>query len=258
MSDSRIIYNIYRMALNPDIIQHRPLKEEIFEALHQRIIAGIYSPGEWLRQEEIALQMGVSMTPVREALDLLAASGLAERVPYRGVRVTELTPREIVEAYGKRLLLECLCARLAARRISPVELDELRAILDELESRSSLKEMSRARQISREFHLAVARSAGDNLLYRMYSMVANAFPDWMLYEAMFHHPEMLAGSLMEERAEHHNLVEALSEGDPDLAVQAAHEHILHMGRQLVSLLGISAEQIHEQERLVIPFILQQP
>ncbi len=57
-------------------LTHKPLKEEIFDALHRHIIAGKYGPGDWLRQEDIASQMGVSMTPVREALDLLVASGL--------------------------------------------------------------------------------------------------------------------------------------------------------------------------------------
>jgi DNA-binding GntR family transcriptional regulator len=70
-------------------LQRRSLKEEIFDVLHDKIIAGKVGPGEWLRQEDIASQLGVSMTPVREALDLLVSVGLAERVPYRGVRVPQ-------------------------------------------------------------------------------------------------------------------------------------------------------------------------
>ena len=62
-------------------LTHKPLRDEIYDALHRQIIAGKYGPGDWLRQEDIANQMGVSMTPVREALDLLVAKGLAERVP---------------------------------------------------------------------------------------------------------------------------------------------------------------------------------
>src|SRR3990172_3951568 len=106
-------------------VHHKPIKEQVFEALHQRIIAGEYSPGEWLRQEDIASRMEVSMTPVREALDLLVSAGLAERVPYRGVRVLELSHREIVESYGMRLLLEGAAARAAATRISR---EQLRAL----------------------------------------------------------------------------------------------------------------------------------
>ncbi len=244
------------MELHSDILQHKPLKEEIFEALHQRIITGAYAPGEWLRQEEIASQMGVSMTPVREALDLLAASGLAERVPYRGVRVVELSPRDIVEAYGKRLLLECLSARLAAALITPEEIHTLQVILSEMETRSGFKDLSRSRQLSREFHLSIVRAAEDELLVRLYTIVSNSFPDWMLYEAMFHHPELLAGSLAGENAEHQALLEALRDHDEETAVCRARDHILNMGRQLESLLNIPAQDLRSQELLVLPFISQ--
>ena len=57
-------------------VRKRSLKEEVFDLLHQRIVAGKYSPGEWLRQEDISSQLGVSQTPVREALDLLVSVGL--------------------------------------------------------------------------------------------------------------------------------------------------------------------------------------
>ncbi|MBK9208327.1 MAG: winged helix-turn-helix transcriptional regulator [Anaerolineales bacterium] len=76
-------------------LTHKPLKEEIFDALHRQIIAGKYSPGDWLRQEDIASQMGVSMTPVREALDLLVAASLAERVPIAAC-VCAKCPRRIL------------------------------------------------------------------------------------------------------------------------------------------------------------------
>ena len=93
-----------------EFIQKRPLKEDIFNVLHDKIVSGKYKPGEWLRQDEIATQLGVSMTPVREGLDLLVSSGLAERVPYRGVRVREIVMKDVVEAYGLRLALEVVIA----------------------------------------------------------------------------------------------------------------------------------------------------
>src|SRR4030095_12951014 len=92
--------------LETELIQKRPLKDDIFDVLHDKIVSGKYKPGEWLRQDDIATQLGVSMTPVREAFDLLVASGLAERVAYRGVRVREISTKDIVEAYGLRLHLE--------------------------------------------------------------------------------------------------------------------------------------------------------
>src|SRR5215510_14406952 len=101
-----------------ELIQKRPLKEDIFDVLHEKIISGVYKPGDWLRQDDIATQLGVSMTPVREALDLLVSAGLAERVPYRGVRVREMSTRDVVEAYGMRLVLEAIIAQEAAKNIT--------------------------------------------------------------------------------------------------------------------------------------------
>src|SRR5215216_2968786 len=108
-----------------ELIQKRPLKEDIFDVLHEKIISGIYKPGDWLRQEEIATQLGVSMTPVREGLDLLVSAGLAERVPYRGVQVREMSTKDVVEAYGMRLILEALIAREAARNITRAQVSGL-------------------------------------------------------------------------------------------------------------------------------------
>jgi DNA-binding GntR family transcriptional regulator len=240
------------MGVSSSIIHHKPLKEEIYEVLHARIIAGTYVPGEWLRQEEISSQMGVSMTPVREALDLLAAAGLAERVPYRGVRVVDLSSREIIEAYGKRLLLEGLAARMAAIRITPVEIQRLARLVDEMQQCVGLKDMSDLRQLSREFHLSVVRATGDGLLVRLYGIVANSFPDWMLYEAMFHHPELIANSLAEEQSEHRALLQSLMDHDGPQAAKIATSHVLHLGKHLESLLGLPGADLRVQEEGIIP------
>src|SRR5689334_16685199 len=131
-------------------LAHKPLKEELFDALHRQIIAGKYAPGDWLRQEEIAGRMGVSMTPVREALDLLVAAGLAERVPYRGVRVREMSTKDVTEAYGMRLILEVLIAREAAKNVTPAQITKLEGMLEEMKKHETLNEMPLARQLSRE------------------------------------------------------------------------------------------------------------
>lgn len=229
--------------------QQRPIKETVFEALHQRIIAGEYAAGQWLRQEDIAGQMGVSMTPVREALDLLVSAGLAERVPYRGVRVLNPSTEEIVEAYGMRLLLEAAAARAAAACITRDQIKALSRIVDAMQSQVSLNDMSHARQLSRKFHSSIVQASADSLLIKLYGVVANAFPDWLLYEAMFRHPELLEASLAQEQAEHRAIVEALASGDAEQAGLQTRRHILHMGRDLETLLGIPGEQLREKERL---------
>lgn len=240
-----------------ELVQHRPLKADLFEVLHKRIIAGTYRPGEWLRQEEIASEMGVSMTPVREALDLLAAAGLAERVPYRGVRVMDLSAQEIVEAYGMRLLLESTGARAAATHMTRDQAEALSRIVDEMEGKVSLSDMSQARQLSREFHQSIVRASGDALLFKLYNVIANSFPDWMLYEAMFRHPELLAASLKAEQAEHRAILRALTSRNAEEAARLVAQHILHMGRDIEKLLDIPGEELRAKERQALSAILKQ-
>jgi DNA-binding GntR family transcriptional regulator len=236
------------------ILQPRLLKGTIFELLHTRILAGKYAAGEWLRQEEIATQLGVSMTPVREALDLLVSVGLAERIPYRGVRVLQLTPEEIADAYFMRLLLECSAARAAAQVITSAQVDELRRLLEQMHGMVTLNDISSQRQLNRQFHLGIVAAAGMPLLIKSYETILNTFPDWMLYEYMFRHPELLASSLETEYQEHRHLVAALAAHELDLAVYHAGQHIIQRARELETYLNVPGELLRQREQQIIPLL----
>lgn len=232
-------------------LTHKPLKEEIFDALHRQIIAGKYAPGDWLRQEDIASQMGVSMTPVREAFDLLVAKGIAERVPYRGVRVREMNTKEVVEAYGLRLVLEAIIAREAATNITPQQVNQLKKVMDEMDRHVELSEMPQERQLSREFHALIAEASGNALLIQLYTIVSNAFPDWLLYEALYRKPELVKSSVTQTHDEHTEILDALKKGDADLAVKVSIEHVMESGRWLEKYLNVPAKLLREQEKQVL-------
>ncbi len=237
-----------------EIIQKRPLKEDIFDVLHEKIISGTYKPGDWLRQEDIATQLGVSMTPVREALDLLVSAGLAERVPYRGVRVREMSTKDVVEAYGLRLVLEAVIAQEAARNITSEQVAALEGILEKMKTHETLQDVSSERQSSREFHTTVAEVTRNDLLIKLYAVVTNAFPDWLLYEALFRYPEMLADSMLSTYQEHVAIVEALKRRDGEQAMQKSIEHLMESGKWLAEYLDIPAELIYEKEEQVSPLL----
>lgn len=231
-------------------LAHKPLKEEIYDALHRQIIAGKYGTGEWLRQEEIASQMGVSMTPVREALDLLVAKGIAERVPYRGVRVRDMSEKDVVDAYGMRLFLEAMIARETALNITPEQIESLESIMAEMDRHVELSEMPQERQMSREFHAAIAEASGNNLLIQLYAIVSNAFPDWLLYEALYRKPELVSSSVAQTHDEHSAILEAFKKHDPDLAVKVSLEHVMESGRWLENYRNIPAKLLQEKEKQV--------
>ncbi|MBN2549854.1 MAG: GntR family transcriptional regulator [Anaerolineales bacterium] len=237
-----------------ELVQKRSLKGEVFEFLHKRIVAGKYAPGEWLRQEEISSLLGVSQTPVREALDLLVSVGLAERVPYRGVRVPEPTPEQIVDSYAMRLLMESAAARLAAHNASQDQLMVMAEIVAKTRPLVTLDDMSSQRQLNKMFHLTIAESSGSLLLTKLYQMTSNIFPDWMLYEYMFRHPELLESSLEKEYLEHQAIFDAIADHKAELAAQHTLEHIHNLGRELVDFLRIPASLVQKIEQQIAPLL----
>lgn len=237
-----------------EFLQKRPLKEDIFDVLHEKIISGVYKPGDWLRQEDIATQLGVSMTPVREALDLLVSAGLAERVPYRGVRVREMAIKDIVEAYGMRLFLEAIIAQEAAKNITQEQVSGLERTLEETRKHQTLKDVSLDRKSSREFHSAIAAATKNDLLIKLYEVVSNAFPDWLLYEALFRYPEMTDDSMRNTYREHVAIVSAIKKGDVEKAMLAMTEHVMESGKWLEDYLDIPGELLREKEEQVSPLL----
>ena len=234
---------------NGYVLRRRSLKDEVFEYLHKRIVAGKYAPGEWLRQEDLANQLGVSQTPVREALDLLVSAGLARRVPYRGVHVIKLTSAEIVDAYIMRLLIEGVAVRVATNSISEDQIAELVDILEQTKNLVTLDDMSTQRQLNKRFHMLVVKATRNPLIHQIYEMVSNSFPDWMLYEYMFRHPELLEASLTREYREHKAILDAIAARDVERAVNKTIQHIRNLRKELNSFLGVPEEDLRKQEIL---------
>jgi DNA-binding GntR family transcriptional regulator len=163
--------------LKPLIKEHKSLTELAHEAIREWILSGHFKPGDWLRQEELSQQLGVSHTPVREALDRLVADGLVERVPNRGVRVSPIDDNVIAEVYCLRLLLEPRVAGLSASNISGEELDHLGEIVNQAEILTSLDDMPSRRQMNREFHIKISNNCGSATLRRLHEIVWNKYPD---------------------------------------------------------------------------------
>jgi DNA-binding GntR family transcriptional regulator len=233
-----------------ELLRKRSLTDEVYEYLSSKIIAGNYSSGDWLRQDDISTLLGVSQTPVREAFDRLVASGLAERVPYRGVRVPILEPKEIVDAFLMRLILETTGARLATKVILPEEVRNLSMLVTKTANLVSLEDMAALRQLNKQFHSRIVEAARSSLLNKLYEMTTNAFPDWMLYEYMFRHPELLQTSLKREFIEHKAIVDALASKDPEAAAYQVANHIKNLWHDLQTYLDISGDSIHEIEKQI--------
>lgn len=235
------------------IASRKSLAEEVFEILRDRIIAGEYQLGSWMRQEEIASDLGVSHTPVREALDRLVAEGLAERVPYRGVRVARLTQEEIADIYAARLFLEAAVVRAAAHKMAGQRganplLTDLESLLSEIEGLKTLTQMARRRELNTEFHLRLAEICGNQVLARLYQMTLHQFPDWMIYEGMFRQTDRLQTRLSREVAEHREILAAVAAGNSEQAAQKARQHVDNLRDELVQLLNVDEQLLRQKVR----------
>ena len=126
MTDGRIILNMDN---------YKPLREIVFEAMREAIVSGRLAPGERLVEIKLADEMGVSRTPVREAIRKLELEGFVIMMQRKGAYVAGLSPKEIRDVFEIRSTLESLAARLAAERITQVQLEQLKRQLADLEEK---------------------------------------------------------------------------------------------------------------------------
>ena len=124
----------------------------------------------------------------------------------------------------------------------------------EMKKHVNLNEMPQERQLSREFHSTIAEASGNDLLIKLYAVVTNAFPDWLLYEAVFRKPELLAGSIAQYAQGHIAIVDALTKGMPIKPCRNPSSMSWIQGKWLEEYLNIPAELLREKEELVLPLM----
>jgi DNA-binding GntR family transcriptional regulator len=141
-----------------------PSADEIRETIEQRIVEGEFEDGERLDEVKLATRFGVSRTPLREALRMLAGSGLVELIPRRGAFVRHPGIVELVEMFEVMAELEALCGRLAARRISPGELAEITVTARACEQALQKEDPDAYYHRNEEFHQLIYKAAGNSFL----------------------------------------------------------------------------------------------
>jgi DNA-binding GntR family transcriptional regulator len=229
-------------ALNTLDVQ-RPLGDRVYEALRDAVIDGRLEPGQWLRQEALAQELGVSQMPVREALKRLVAEGLAERIPYRGVRVVEFAPRDIADMCTVRLILESLAVRFATPHITADQIAQLKGNLREAASCTAHEQMARRRQLNDEFHLSICHASGHRYLIRQLDALWDWFPGVMLYEGMRRQEDLSSARLAREHEEHRAILWAIEQRDALQAEENTRRHIRNLSLELAEVLGIREELI---------------
>ncbi len=197
------------------------LSAQVYQELREAICDQRIPPNQRLVQNALADQLGISRTPVRDALARLVQEGLVYPAPVRcGFIVKEFTPHEVLEIYDVRLAMEPFAARRSAGNHSRAQIAELRDINAEIEA-SALESVSEQYALNERFHGLVIEPCGNEILKRMLGQL------WQLPSSLrMYHFQASPTEHDVTVVEHAGIIEALESGDPELTVERIERHIL--------------------------------
>lgn len=198
---------------------YKPLREIVFEHLREAIVKGKLRPGERLMEMQLADDMGVSRTPVREAIRKLELEGLVIMVPRRGAYVADLSIKDVAETFEIRSALEALAAGLAAERITAEESEEMERILVRISSAVEAGDFKQTVDLDEQYHNLLYRASHNDRLMQILSNLREQIQRFRVTTLAM--PGRVRGVLQE----HRNIAEAISERNAELAHQLALEHI---------------------------------
>lgn len=155
------------MAEDWPLLKPETLTDQVYEILRERVISGTISPGEFIRENGVSERLGVSRTPVREALARLASEGFLERIPHRGFRLPEESVNDLVEIYPIMTALEVLGTREAFVRLDKEAIAELRKLNDVYAQAFNDSDVYAGIEINHTYHEKLSALSGNNLLCRM-------------------------------------------------------------------------------------------
>ncbi len=203
----------------------------IAEQLEERIFDGTYQDGDRLDEVRLAEQFGVSRTPLREALQRLARSGLVELVARRGAFVRQPGPVELMEMFEVMAEFEAVCGRLAAKRISDEALAELHDANDKCQSAVEAHEPDAYYAENERFHRIIYRESGNGFLAKETGNLHRRLQPFRRQQLR------LRGRMAQSMGEHRAILDALEKGDSEAAATALRGHVAIQGEKFYSLIA---------------------
>jgi DNA-binding GntR family transcriptional regulator len=208
--------------------------EYVYEEIKRRVFAGVLGPGAVIGQERLAEELGVSTTPLREALKRLAVEGMVHLGSYRDARVTDLTAEEAQSLYEIRLSVDPLAAALAAERRTTTDTTDIEVALARLQPLSTSAEWE-SLVAHRNFHRAVYRASHNAPLVGILESLWDK-ADRYRQASLRNHPEPVQ-DIERVRAEHQALADAVAASDATEAHSVMQRHVSQsLGRRAIDLL----------------------
>lgn len=193
--------------------------DRVYDHVKRAVLERRYEGGTLLTEGELAEAVGVSRTPVREALLRLQVEGLLKLYPKKGALVLPVSAQEIADVVETRQLVETYAARKAVPA-SPALLARLEELLEQQRAQASAGDYAAAAVTDRCFHAEIVRSGGNQILSRLYDQLRDR--QLRMGTAVMHsHPDRISKTLVE----HAQILQALRDGDADAAVRLVHGHV---------------------------------
>ena len=204
-----------------------PLRDVVFNTLRQSILTGELKPGERLMEIHLADKLGVSRTPIREAIRKLELEGLVTMIPRRGAEVAQITEKNLKDVLEVRRALDALTVELACERISEEELEHLREARDTFARAIKTKDANKIAQADVAFHdIILIASRNDRLM----QMLANLSQQMYRYRLEYVKDDEHYDRLIEE----HNIIfDAISRRDSKVGAQAIISHIDNQEKSII-------------------------
>ena len=197
--------------------QHLTKTELALQALRERIRSGELAPGERLLVDELTKELGMSRTPIREALRLLQADRLVTYRPHHGIVVAEVSPDEIVEICRLRRLLEPLAVELAVPQLGAEDLARLEELHGEIVEAARAGHGRSVSDLNADWHWTIYEASGSTMLEDFIRRLWESFP----WRTMWVLPNRMERSL----DEHEAIMQAIRDGDGTLAAREMHDHV---------------------------------
>ncbi|RCX16079.1 GntR family transcriptional regulator [Anaerobacterium chartisolvens] len=198
---------------------YKPLREVIFNTLKEAIIVGELRPGERLMEVQLADKMGVSRTPVREAIRKLELEGLVNMIPRKGAQVADLSVKDIMNVLEVRASLDGLATALSAQRITEDEIKELKHVLSQFISNVEKENLPGIIKKDVEFHDIIYRSSRNEKLIQISS---NLREQVHRFRVIYLKDYISTKDIMHE---HMEIYDAIVSKDPEKALVLAQKHI---------------------------------
>ncbi len=205
--------------------------ETLREAIEDNIATGAFPPGMHLDENELAQKFGVSRTPLREALIQLSSMGIVSVRPRRGAVVADVTPQRLLEMFEVMAELEVMCGRLAARRMSDGEHEELLKAHRACEAACLAGDPDDYYHKNEHFHQVIYAAAHSGFLVEQATVLQRRLRPYRRLQLR------VRNRMSASFNEHAQIVEALLQGDPNLAAERLRHHILVQGERFADLLA---------------------